>query len=76
MSRLRTLTETIKHIKEMDADTAITANALRRMVVSGRIPCFMVGKKYLVDLDNLFEFLKGTRPEDVLPGYTNPFRKI
>lgn len=69
MSRLRTLTDTYKYIKETDAGTAVTPNALRRMVVSGRIPCVKVGKKYLIDLDMLFEFLKGSRPEDVLPGY-------
>lgn len=76
MSRLRTLTETYKHIKDMDTETAVTPNALRRMVVSGQIPCVKVGKKYLIDLDVLFEFLKGTRPEDVLPGYKNPLRKL
>jgi hypothetical protein len=76
MSRLRTLTETYNYIKEMDAETAITPNALRRMVVSGQIPCVKVGKKYLIDLDVLFEFLKGTRPEDVLVGYKNPLKKL
>ena len=76
MSRLRTLTETYNHIKDMDPDTAITPNALRRMTVSGNIPCVKVGKKYLIDLDVLFEYLKGTRPEDVLPGYKNPLRKL
>jgi hypothetical protein len=58
----------------MDTETAITPNALRRMVVSGNIPCIKVGKKYLIDLDVLFEYLKGTRPEQVLPGYKNPFK--
>jgi hypothetical protein len=76
MPRLRTLTETHKYIKEMDTETAVTPNALRRMVVSGQIPCVKVGKKYLIDLDVLFECLKGTRPEDVLPGYINPLRKL
>lgn len=76
MSRLRTLTETYNHIKDMDAETAITPNALRRLVVSGNVPCVRVGKKYLIDLDVLFEYLKGTRPEDVLPGYKNPLRKL
>jgi hypothetical protein len=57
----------------MDAETAITPNALRRMVVSGQIPYTKAGKKYLIDLDVLFEYLKGTRPEQVLPGYKNPF---
>lgn len=59
MSRIRTLSETYLFIKEMDADTAITPNALRQMVVSGRVPCIKAGKKYLLDVDVLLEFLKG-----------------
>ncbi len=76
MPRLRTLTETYNYIKEQDNETAITPNALRRMVVSGQIPCVKAGKKYLIDLDALFEYLKGTKPEDVLPGYKNPLKII
>lgn len=74
MPRLRTLSETYDYIKELDPETAITPNALRRMVVSGHIPCVRAGKKYLIDLDILFEYLKGTRPEDVLPNYKNPLK--
>jgi hypothetical protein len=76
MPRIRTLAETYQYIKEMDKDTAITQNALRRMVVSGQIPCVKAGKKYLIDLDVLFEYLKGTRPENVLPGYKNPIKMM
>ena len=76
MPRLRTLTETYNYIKEQDNETAITPNALRRMVVSGQIPCVKAGKKYLIDLDVLFEYLKGTKPEDVLPGYKNPLKIV
>lgn len=75
MPRIRTLSETYRFIKEMDAETAITPNALRRMAVSGQIPCVKAGKKYLIDIDVLFEYLKGTRPEDVLPGYKNPLKR-
>ena len=73
MPRIRTLSETYGHIKQMDAETAITPNALRRMVVSGQIPYTKAGKKYLIDIDVLFEYLKGTRPEQVLPGYKKSF---
>ena len=76
MPRIRTLAETYQYIKEQDKETAITQNALRRMVVSGQIPCVKAGKKYLIDLDVLFEYLKGTKPEDVLPGYKNPIKVI
>lgn len=76
MPRIRTLTEAYNHIKEMDPETAVTPHALRRMIVSGKIPCTKAGKKYLIDLDVLFEYLKGTKPEDVLPGYKNPLAKL
>ena len=76
MPRLRTLTETYSHLKTMDSETAITANALRRMVISGQVPCVRIGKKYLIDIDSLEIFLKGTRPEDVLPNYKAPIRIV
>jgi hypothetical protein len=76
MPRIRTLAETYKCLKEMDTETAITKNALRRMVITGNVPCVKVGKKYLIDLDVLFEYLKGTKPEDVLPDYKNPLKIV
>lgn len=76
MARIRTLSEAYTHIKNMDPETAITQNALRRMVVSGKVPCVKAGKKYLIDLDVLSEYLKGTKPQDVLPAYINPVKKL
>jgi hypothetical protein len=72
MTRMRTLTETLNHIKEIDPGTAVTANALRRMVICGQVPSIKAGKKYLIDLDTLFEYLKGVKPEEVLPEYVDP----
>lgn len=75
MTKIRTINDAYMCIKEMDANTAITPNALRRMVVSGQVPCTKAGKKYLIDMEVLFEYLKGTKPEKVLLGYKNPFVK-
>jgi hypothetical protein len=60
----------------MDSETAITPNALRRMVVTNQVPCVKIGKKYLIDLDTLESFLKGTRPEDVLLENKPPIRIV
>lgn len=59
MPRLRTLTETYRYLTDKDSETAITQNALRQMVITGQLPCVKAGKKYLIDLDTLDEFLKG-----------------
>ncbi len=66
MSRIRTLSQAYEYIKESDEGTAITPNALRRMVVTGQVPCTKIGKKYLIDLDVLFEFLKGTTSNELI----------
>ena len=76
MSRIRTLTEAYKSIKDDDQQTAVTPNALRRMVISGQVPCTKAGKKYLIDLDVLLEYLRGTKPEEVLPNYKNPLARM
>jgi hypothetical protein len=46
------------------------------MVVSGNVPCVKAGKKYLIDMDVLFEYLKGTKPEDVLPDHKTQTIKL
>lgn len=56
---LRTLSEAFKYIKEQDPKTALTPWALRLMVVSGEVPCIKSGKKYLIDMDGLVEYLSG-----------------
>ena len=47
MTKYRTINQAFECLKELDADTAITLHALRKLVVSGQIPSMRVGKKYL-----------------------------
>ena len=76
MPRFRTLTKTYDHLKTLDSETAVTPYALRRMVISGHIPSIKVGKKYLIDIDLLNDYLKEIRPEDVMPGYEPQIRLV
>ena len=59
MIKLRTLSEAYDYIKEQDPGTSLTPWALRLMVVSGDVPCIKTGKKYLIDMDGLLEYLTG-----------------
>ena len=68
-NRMRTIKETMKHIKENDPDTKLTEHALRGMVKSGRIPSNYAGRKYLINIDLLDQFLQsdaenGGEPDD------------
>lgn len=53
MARMRTIVETMEHIKRLDPDTAITMHALRRMALTNEIPTVNVGKKILINIDAL-----------------------
>ena len=58
MAKYRTIQQAYESIRELDADTAITQHALRKLVVSGQLPSMQVGKKYLIDMDLLSDFLR------------------
>ena len=58
MAKYRTIQQAYESIRELDADTAITQHALRKLVVSGQLPSMRVGKKYLIDMDLLSDFLR------------------
>ena len=55
--RMRTQAEIMKHIKKVDPDTALTEWAFRGLVLSGKIPSVQVGRKRLINLDMIEEYL-------------------
>ena len=65
MPRMRTIDKAFAWLQESDPETAFTKTALRRAVISGEIPCVRIGSKYLIDLDVLSEFLRGSTPQPV-----------
>jgi hypothetical protein len=56
---MRTIGEAVAAIKEMDAQSAVTANCIRTLCKEGKVHCVFTGKKILVDLDALIEFMSG-----------------
>lgn len=57
--RMRTAPGALQIIKEQDPDTEVTLHYLRRLIKTGAIPSVPVGRKKLVNVDKLIEFLKG-----------------
>ena len=55
--RMRTIDQAAAHIRELDADTAITKTALRRLITTGELKSVRIGAKYLVALETVEEFL-------------------
>ena len=46
-------------MKEADPETELTQTGFRRLVTTGQIESVKVGRKYLVNIDRLQEFLSG-----------------
>ena len=57
LPRMRTINETLEYIKSLDADSAISAYLIRKICKEQKVHCFMTGKKYLIDIDDLIEKL-------------------
>lgn len=55
---MRTLKQAYETIRETDPDSVLTMTALRRLVVSGKLPSVRAGSKYLLNLDMLQEYLQ------------------
>ncbi len=67
MPRMRTIDQAIAWLKETDPESALTRNALRKLVISGKLPHVKIGQKYLINLDVLAEYLYGSTPEQEQP---------
>ena len=57
LARMRTINETICEIKQADPKSAVTAYFVRTLCKENKIRHFYTGKKVLVDLDSLIEYL-------------------
>ena len=55
--RMRTINEAITTLRELDPESGFTQTALRNKIRSGEIRSIKVGRKYLVNLDELIGFL-------------------
>lgn len=70
--RVRTISQLYNEVKRIDPDSALTPTALRRLVISGKIPSARAGKKYLVTVEALEAYMNGSTQsatDDPAPGY-------
>ena len=74
--KMRTLDNAIKEIKEVDPDTQLTRHALRRMMLNGTIPCVNLGRKRLVDLNLVWNYLAYPIPASAPLTVSSGIRKI
>jgi excisionase family DNA binding protein len=61
---MRLLKDAYKELKALDPNTAVSAYFIRQLVLSGKIPCTMAGRKRLVNLDALIAYLANPKAEE------------
>ena len=57
--RIRTIREAHKELRAADPNSNLGLGTLYRLVSDGVIPSTRVGKRYLIDLDKLSDYLNG-----------------
>lgn len=77
--RMRTVKEAASEMKALDKDTAMTEWHIRQLAIQGILPRVRAGKKYLINLDLLYEYLENPEAEKFKQHsevVTNGIRKI
>lgn len=62
--RMRLLKDAYTEIKALDPNTAISRYFIRQLVLSGKVPCTMAGRKRLVNLDALIAYLASPEADE------------
>ena len=65
--RMRTVQEAARELKELDNHTAMTPYHIRRLCLDGVIPTVKAGKKILLNLDALLEYMDNPTAEKFQP---------
>ncbi|MEL4106840.1 DNA-binding protein [Oscillospiraceae bacterium WX1] len=57
MDRMRFPEQAFELIRQEDPDTSITVNYIRTLAKTGKIPVVMIGRRHLVNVDALLNYL-------------------
>ena len=77
--RMRTVNEAAQEIKAIDPHTAMTPYHIRRLCLTGILPTVKAGKKILLNLDTLIEYMSDPTADKFQPRQTatvNGIRRI
>jgi excisionase family DNA binding protein len=75
MARMRIMANALRQLQKDDPETAITMSGLRRLVNAKVIPAIRVGRKTLINYDQLLSYLS-TPDADIMPPQQGQIRKV
>lgn len=77
--RMRTIQEAAQELRQLDPHTAMSPYHIRRLCLDGVIPTVKAGKKYLLNLDTLIDYMVNPTADKFQPRQTaavNGIRRI
>ena len=74
--RMRTVNEAAQEIKANDPHTAMTPYHIRRLCLTGILPTVKAGKKILLNLDTLLEYMQDPTASKFHSHHTSCIRRI
>ena len=60
MVRMRVLNELYAELKSIDPQTNVSKHFIRQLAISGKVPVVQVGRKRLISLDGVIDFLNNS----------------
>lgn len=78
LARMRTADKALAIIKAEAPDTGVTLHYIRQLIKNGKVPAVSVGRKRLVNVDTLMEYIAvgGDREAEELTQSTGKIRKV
>lgn len=76
MAKMRIIKDIFEEIKKNDPDTAITLCGLRRMVQTGVIPSVQVGRKRLINVETVMDYLNNATSSESIHCEQGVIRQI
>jgi len=76
LAKMRTLDEAYAEIKRMDENTSLSKYFIRRLALSGEIPVVMCGRKRLINLDALIDYLSSADNAAAISPISDGIRRI
>lgn len=67
IARLRTVSEAAAELRALDPNTGMTPYHIRRLCLEGVLPTVKAGKKVLLNLDTLIEYMANPTAEKFQP---------
>lgn len=76
LARMRTVKQCLEHFRKEDPECCISEYYLRCLVKQNKVPVFHTGRKQLINLDKLIDYLNSGPQEEVPVQGRNGYGRI